>query len=383
MESKGSCRKYFIFFVGLALVVCGSNAFGGVLKAGDDKASVEVYGQVNRALLYADDGDKGELYNVDNNFSSTRIGLKSKYKPESNITIGANLEFEYQINPSGKVWQGDKNYDDDAEKFLKRIIEVYIQGSLGTLSLGHGITASDNATEQDLSGTGVVSQSKVQDMAGGIRFFDEKTNALSTTKVSDVFNNLDGFSRQDRVRYDTTSFHGVTVSASVTNDDDDAAGDYGTVVDGALSYKGTIGDMKLQGAVAYVDYGSKSYYKNLISGSISMLLKNGLNATFAAGVREKEDSALDDATYYYGKLGYIADIFSVGSTAFAVDYGVYKNIRRTSNNDDADTFGLFVVQNIKKWNSEFYFGYRNYSLDRDAIDFKDINAAMMGIRVKF
>jgi hypothetical protein len=114
-----------------------------------------------------------------------------------------------------------------------------------------------------------------------------------------------------------------------------------------------------------------------------MLLKNGLNATFAAGVREKEDSALDDATYYYGKLGYIADIFSVGSTAFAVDYGVYKNIRRTSNNDDADTFGLFVVQNIKKWNSEFYFGYRNYSLDRDAIDFKDINAAMMGIRVKF
>jgi hypothetical protein len=141
--------------------------------------------------------------------------------------------------------------------------------------------------------------------------------------------------------------------------------------------------MKLQGAVAYVDYGSTSYYKNLICGSVSMLLKNGLNTTFAAGIREKEDSALNDATYYYGKVGYIANIFSVGPTAFAVDYGVYKDIRRTSNDDEADTLGFFIVQNITKWNTEFYFGYRNYSLDREGMDVDDINAGMIGIRVKF
>jgi len=383
MGMQSSFKKFFVFVLVLVLGVFGSSAFAGVLKAGDDKHSIEVYGQVNRAVLYADDGDEGELYNVDNDFSSTRIGLKAKYNPESNITIGANLEFEYQINPSGKVWQGDKNYDDDAEKFLKRIIEVYVKGSLGTLSLGHGSTASDNTTELDLSGTAVVSQSKVHSMAGGIRFFDKNAGALSTAKIADVFNNLDGFHRQDRIRYDSPSFYGVTLSASVTNDDDDSIGDDGTVTDGALSYKGSIGDMKVLGAVAYVDYGSTSYYKNLICGSVSMLLKNGLNTTFAAGIREKEDSALNDATYYYGKVGYIANIFSVGPTAFAVDYGVYKDIRRTSNDDEADTLGFFIVQNITKWNTEFYFGYRNYSLDREGMDVDDINAGMIGIRVKF
>jgi len=383
MGMQSSFKKFFVFVLVLVLGVFGSSAFAGVLKAGDDKHSIEVYGQVNRAVLYADDGDEGELYNVDNDFSSTRIGLKAKYNPESNITIGANLEFEYQINPSGKVWQGDKNYDDDAEKFLKRIIEVYVKGSLGTLSLGHGSTASDNTTELDLSGTAVVSQSKVHSMAGGIRFFDKNAGALSTAKIADVFNNLDGFHRQDRIRYDSPSFYGVTLSASVTNDDDDSIGDDGTVTDGALSYKGSIGDVKVLGAVAYVDYGSTSYYKNLICGSVSMLLKNGLNTTFAAGIREKEDSALNDATYYYGKVGYIANIFSVGPTAFAVDYGVYKDIRRTSNDDEADTLGFFIVQNITKWNTEFYFGYRNYSLDREGMDVDDINAGMIGIRVKF
>lgn len=384
MEIKNCFGKIIIPLLVAALCVSGGNAFAGLIKAGDEKQSIEVYGQVNRALLYADDGNGGELYNVDNDNSSTRIGLKAKYTPESNLTVGANLEFEYQINPSDKVWQDDKNYSgDDADKFVKRIVEAYVKGFFGTIFLGHGSTASDCTTEQDLSGTKVISASKIHNMAGGIRFFDNTANALSTTKVGDVFNNLDGFSRQDRIRYDTPSFYGFTLSASLTTDDDDAAGDNATVTDGALSYKGTIGDIKLLGAVAYVDYGSTSYYKNLVCGSISILLKNGINATFAAGTRDKRDSTLDDASYYYGKLGYIASIFSVGPTAFAVDYGTYTDIKRTSNNDDADTFGVFVVQNITKWRTELYLGYRNHSLDREGADFDDINAAMAGIRIKF
>jgi hypothetical protein len=384
MKFKTCFEKSVIFVLIVGLCLSGGNAFAGLLKAGDDKQSIEVYGQVNRAILYADDGSGGELYNVDNDNSSTRIGLKAKYTPENNVTVGANLEFEYQVNPSNKVWQNDKNYDgDDADKFEKRIIEAYIKGFLGTIFMGHGSTASDFATEQDLSGTKVVCASKVHNMAGGIRFFDNTANALSTTKVCDVFNNLDGFSRQDRVRYDTPSFYGFKLSASVTTDDDDTAGDNATVTDGALTYKGSFGDIKLLGAVAYVDYGSTSYYKNLICGSISILIKNGFNATFAAGNRDKRDSAYDDASYYYGKLGYIASIFSVGPTAFAVDYGTYTDIKRTSNNDEADTYGIFVVQNIKKWRTELYLGYRNHSLDRTGSDFDDINAAMMGIRIKF
>lgn len=384
MKLKRCFGIFFIFVAVTALCVSGGNAFAGVLKAGDDKQSVEVYGQITRAILYADDGNEGEAYNVDNDNSSTRIGLKAKYSPDGKLTIGANLEFEYQIDPSDKVWQDDKNYSGtDADKFDKRIIEAYAQGFFGTISMGYGSTASDGTTEKDLSGTTVIAASKVHSMAGGIRFFDKTTNTLSTTKISTVFNNLDGFSMQDRIRYDTPSFYGFQLSASLTTSDDDAVGDDATVTDAALTYSGSIGDTKVLGAVAYVDYGSTSYYKNLICGSISVLLKSGFNATFAAGTRDKEDSTLDDSSYYYGKLGYTAKIFSVGPTAFAVDYGTYTDINRTSNNDSADTFGIFVVQNITNWNTELYLGYRNYSLDRTGAEFDDINAVMTGIRIKF
>jgi len=384
MEIRRYLGKFFICMLVVVLCVGGGNAFAGLLKAGDDKKSIEVYGQITRAILYADDGNEGEVYNVDNDNSSTRIGLRAKYSPDGKLTIGANLEFEYQVDPSDKVWQDDKNYSGtDADKFEDRIIEAYAQGFFGTVSMGKGSTASDGTTEKDLSGTKIISASKVHNMAGGIRFFDKTTNTLSTTKVSTVFNNLDGYSMQDRIRYDTPLFHGFQLSGSLTTGDDDAAGDDATVTDAALTYKGSIGETTVQGAVAYVNYGSTSYYKDLICGSISVLLKSGLNATFAAGTRDKSDSTLDDSSYYYGKLGYKVTIFSVGPTAFAVDYGTYTDINRTSNNDDADTFGIFVVQNVTQWKTELYLGYRNYSLNRAGSDFEDVNAVMTGIRIKF
>ena len=62
----------------------------------------------------------------------------------------------------------------------------------GKLYLGKGSTASDGTSEMDLSGTSVVGYASVEDMAGGILFYNDDTDALSTATVGSVFNDFDG-----------------------------------------------------------------------------------------------------------------------------------------------------------------------------------------------
>jgi len=339
-----------------------------------DNLSVKLYGQVNRAILYANDGNNDNFYNVDNDNSSTRIGIKAAVKVNKTFTVGSRMEYEYQSNPSNKVWQDETNTSDD--KFDKRILDIYLQSEkYGKLTLGHGSTASDSSTEIDLSGTKVATYVRVSAMAGGIHFYDDATKSLSDVNINSVFNNLDGDARKDRIRYDTPSLAGFSLAVSTVfeNGDDDR--------DIALRYKKKLGTVKVSGGISYVDFGSSASKKNQLSGSLSFLMDNGFNVTIAGGNLNHESAGRDDANYYYGKIGYIAHIFSLGTTAFAADYGKYKNMG--TNDDDADTVGVMAVQKFKEWNTELYLAYRNYKLDRVGTNYDNIDAVMAGFRFKF
>jgi uncharacterized coiled-coil protein SlyX len=144
------------------------------VKAGNPKANVKLYGQVNKAVLYSDDGDKGNTYLVDNDNSSTRIGVLGSIKPGDTVEVGTRIEVEYQTNPSNLVNQEDKRVEDIG--FQKRHLDLWVDtNSFGKFSLGYGSTASDGTSEMDLSGTGVIGYSSIADMAGGQLFY-ERTN---------------------------------------------------------------------------------------------------------------------------------------------------------------------------------------------------------------
>lgn len=104
---------------------------------------------------------------------------------------------------------------------------------------------------------------------------------------------------------------------------------------------------------------------------------------FAAGTQDINIPAVgqDDPTFWYAKLGYIADFFSCGTTAFAIDYGQHNEVSQA--NDDADTFGIMAVQKLNSLGTELYTSYRVFSLDRTATDIEDINVFMTGARIKF
>jgi len=358
-----------VVMIGRVLLCSVANAAMVVTQT--DKVQVEVYGQINRAALYAHDENKEEVYHVDNDNSSTRIGVKATAKPNAKFTVGAYLEYESKAR--NKVWQELSDTDDD--NFADRTMEVFIEGRFGKLSLGQGKTASDYTTEVDLSGTTVVGAAKTQSMAGKVPFFDDGSNTLSTAMVSAAFNHLNGFSRKNRIRYDSPSCNGFSLAVSSASDDGTEGDDL------AVRYKGKIAGVNAAGAVSYVNYSGSGSKENQVSGYVSFLADNGLNLTMISGMLEEKSSSREEATYYYGKIGYIAQLFDLGSTAFTIAYGKFEEVK--GNDDKGDTIGVLAIQKLKNWNTEVYFGYRHHELDRTGTDFDNINAFMSGLKLKF
>jgi len=344
----------------------------GVVKSRGDKVAVKLFGHVNRALLISNDGNDTDFYNVDNSNSQSRLGIDGVAKINADLAIGSHIELGLISNPSGAVNQNNKNTSFDING---RVIEIFLKDNrYGKLSVGQGHTASDGTSEVDLSGTAVVGYSGVSDMAGGQLFYNKTNQSLSDTRITNVFQNMDGLSRQDRIRYDTPNLFGFQASGSVITDD---GGDL------ALRYSGKFGETLVAAAGAWASPGDLfENIDNQYNGSVSVLFHMGLNFTLAGGYRDLKGSRNDDdSSYFYGKVGYRKSFFSFGDTAFSVDFNRSNDI--VQNNDEADEIGAQLVQKLDPWGSEWYLGYRYHTLDRDNENFDDINAVMSGFRVKF
>lgn len=345
------------------------------VERGKKGATLELSGQLNVGVLYADSGgpaavdEDREVWIVDNDNSSSRFRFVADAPIDDYWSVGALVELQIEKNSTAKVSQKS----DDGFDLTERKIEAIINNKMyGKLRIGQGDTASNGISEQDLSGTAVVGRSAVKDLAGGLIFRDDPTGALSGPTIGDAFSNLDGLSRQERVRYDSPKWHGTSVAASYIN---------GGAYDVRLqhSYKWPVaGGVEVAAAVGYYN-GEEIDRAKGVSGSASFLhVPTGLNLTFAAGQAWESDL---DPHFYYAKGGWKADIFSLGSTNLAADY--FWGSEAEFEDDEADSFGFFVVQDIDKTSTELYFGFRGYMYDQIGDDFQDIYAALTGVRQKF
>jgi len=355
--------------------VTAATAEGGALVSGGKTGvRVSLSGQVNRGVLFTDDGDSTDAFFVDNDNSSTRIRILGEADYDENTTIGTNIEVQFESNSTADVNQNSKrNVGND--NFTQRKLELYVDNKqLGRLTLGQGDTASNGTSEQDLSGTTVIGYSGVTDFAGGLFVRDSNTNALTGLKINDVTSNLDGLSRDDRIRYDTPKFSGFSLATSAVADDR---------YDVALFYGDRLGDVEVRGAVSYASASASGTANafDIFNGSVSALhVPSGVSATFAAGTRDT-DNQDNDTTFYYGKLGYQTNFFDFGKTAISAD--LYYGEEFVTADDETFSVGLQLVQNIKKAGAELYGGFRLYDYDDSATDYETLYGVMVGARVKF
>jgi predicted porin len=327
----------------------------------------KISGQINRAILGGDNGNDSDVKFVDNDNSSTRFRFTGSNDFDEVWKVGIVWEVQMESNSSADDGIDiGQNGDVGGASFTERKIEFYVDHKkLGKISLGQGDTASNSTAEVDLSGTDVVNYSSIADMAGGFSFRDNDDNVVAF--IGDVFSNYDGLSRRDRIRYDSPTFAGFFASGSYMN---------GQTWDVALrSAHEWQGFGKLAAAIGYVPGDNQRDPYKQFDGSISFLHNSGLNLTFAHGMRDFDGGGRDDAKNYYGKLGY-----QIGKWALSVDYTYSENVAQ--DDDEAKSVGAAAVWNV--WDSvQFYGSYRWHELDRDNVSTDDVNAVMIGGRVKF
>ena len=66
------------------------------VRKGNKKVSVQIYGKVNYATMWWDDGGEQNVYTVNNYNKSTRTGIKGKAKIAGDWEGGFRLEWEYR-----------------------------------------------------------------------------------------------------------------------------------------------------------------------------------------------------------------------------------------------------------------------------------------------
>ena len=374
-------------------------------ETGQPKVKLKLYGQVTKQLLWADDGTNSRTFITDSEASSTRIGFTATAPVNADFSFGAQLEQEWKSNAPGNggvsIYNGNANNiainpDNNGVNqttFTERLAEVTLNHKrFGKISLGQGVVSADGSSEANLSGATLASGTIFASQMGATRLYDSRARAyVGASTYGQVFAVNDPGGRDDRVRYDTPRFMGFAADSSFVS-----GGKFGV----GANYSEKLGQFKIDARIGYHNVNSmNSTVDDEIAGSIAVLHDTGLNAHFVAGNRNFKKAGSTPGsgtavTYHDGEnigggVGYIAKIFGVGPTAFAVDYYRAEGFERTASTAvayDAASWGIGVQQDFSDIGSSVFLGYRNTSFDAPAsanLDLDDVNVVTMGVRVQF
>lgn len=170
-------------------------------RKGNRKVSLTVYGHVNTAILFWDDGRDSDTYVVDSDQSSTRFGFKGNARINPNLMAGYHIEVEFQSAASNLV-----NADGGSTVVGLRLANLYLQHKdLGRVTLGQADAALSGTAEVDLGRTWMVTLS-----TGSLNFagFDIITEAGGDSgfNFGDLVNFNYEFNRENVIKYTSPKF---------------------------------------------------------------------------------------------------------------------------------------------------------------------------------
>jgi hypothetical protein len=260
-------------------------------------------------------------------------------------------------------------------------MELYFEGGFGKVSLGQGEGAMDGGVQVDLSGTGIVAGSAVQDVGGGV-VFRLSDGTLTDVTLGNVLTDQDFNGRFDRTRYDSPALGPITLVASTGQAGGDDVVDYGIEVNsnlgggGKLAAKFGISSRNAAGSLEETD---------TTGGSLSILLGSGLNFTFGM-TNVEQDVGTQDSDYTYFKIGQ-----KMGKHAVSLDFGKAEDQGLGAIADaglavtggEAEHIGVQWVWTPVGW-AQIYASYGINSADvTPSVSIDDINILFVGSNIKF
>lgn len=393
-------------------------------KAASKPVEAKWYVNINRAAMHVNDGYQRDTYFVDNAAESSRAGITGEKRLDNCCNfVGGTAELEFasasttsvnQLNRTNASTSTDPIGVSSHEGIRIRAVEGWIRNSSwGKLTLGHGAQSSYTVVGKDLSGTTetIGYYSGPYAMAGGMYFHVKDsttpvTGLAGTPRVINVFNPYDGLGRKDRVRYDSPKFCGFSVTGSISSGEPDNAvvGNQvptgmatGTVgrrygSDLALNYDDTLNHaVRLLGGVSMykVSKGSDEKALKVWDASLAALhLDTGINVAVNLAKKTLPNTSTANSItkkpqFSRVQLGLITDLNCYGSTNFVADFAKSKN--SYTDDDKGTAYGVGVVQNLKRVNSQLYVGVRSmkYKQNVTTTTYDRMLAAMAGLKINF
>jgi len=357
---------YLILIAGL--VACSLNAHADYYKY---PITVGLAGYLNQAAFAVDDGDHTTWFvgNNDNDDTTLRIVVLNE------MLAPINMAAIYQASIKNLSSDNVSNTGGGTRNIILTYIADYafLTDKWGMLHIGHGNAASDNSAEVDLTATVTAQYSETFDNNASFLFRKPDGTLEYDFLVGDAFSNLDGLDRQNRIRYDTPTYKGLTLAGSYIQ---------GSRHDVALTFEKDFDYVQFGAAAAYARAtdGDDEIGQKIIDGSFSALTKIGLSVTAAAGKLYPQEDDPVNANTYYLKLGYQVD-FGPGFTGVSVDTGRYRHF--VSKESLGKTYGIAIAQHIDKWNTQFYAAWRVHKQVANDIRYKNMYTMFVGLRISF
>lgn len=288
-----------------------------VLRKGVSNASLQIYGQVNRAILFWNDGFDSRSRVVDNTTSSSRLGFIGQSKIRAGLAAGYRIELEFLFPASSEIFNpADVTHAQPLTNTAVRQVYGFVSDErLGSLSLGYQWSATGNLTIINLG-------SQMNDAALhynngfslGLSLFG---GIFSDLKWGQIAHSVDTL-RGSYLRYDTPLLHGFVLSASAGEKDS---------WDVALRYQADGRAFRFAGGVGYRD--DRDNLLREVKGAASLLHNTtGLYVSLAGGLRDDALSSIigqPPSYFYYGQAGVSKNWLSFGNTTVYADFGVYRN----------------------------------------------------------
>ncbi len=382
-------------------------------RKGNRVVSLQIYGQVNKALMYWDDGRNSDVYVVDNTLASSRFGFFGVGNVSPDVTVGYNMEMEINNERADEVYNPRSPFVPD-ETGLLRLRKNYLyfeSKKLGRISLGHLNAASDGASEVVLGNSlrnadpNIGSALCATDNGGGALFICHGQLNASTKQRAYGGYALDRQWAEDfttdrvletGVRYDSPSVYGFILSASW---------DHSDFADVALRFKKEFGNLRVAAAIAYqwdnrAQHVTKvfNFKSENVAGSASVMhMPTGLYTAFAAGQRDFEEEGYEDSSFWYVQAGIERKLLPFGTTTIYGEYGNYDSfylpelatVPGLAVDSEATRWGFGVNQKIDAAAMDIYAHVTVWSFDGNVPsvwpgdELNDLTTVVVGSRIRF
>ena len=328
---------------------------------------VNVYGQVNRALRFADNGVNSDVQHVDGSASKSRFGFNTAGEVMPGIMAGAKLEIGFANNPGGglDIEQADigaaspPDYDEnhvDARHSL-----LYFSGDFGKVTLGNAPAAGNGVMWTGYNGAWAGTEyspdtnSGLSVMTTGDMGMDSGHNVVTFFPSANI-------GRKNTLRYDTPSIGPIAISASVQKDSETShAWSFGA------SLGHDVGPTSVKAGLIYMEdvFG--------IAGGLGFANGTSVNAAWGTG-----DGVAKDFEDMYINVAH-----TWGNMSVAVQYRSTEHKNAMGTELEGRSVGLGAQYAVGS-GVDVYAGFNSYSFDTSmGPDLEDINAFHIGSLVTF